>query len=114
MSGNGRNRLSEYWSIFDSQTKVIWATILVYRRIFETHSAKPRYGQGRAFQANYRAILAPSYETDKSIITDLPIKLKTIHYTSLSANQAALYQNLVAETMSTIESSEGIERKDLY
>jgi len=66
---------------------------------------------------HFRRITAPfllrRMKTDKSIITDLPDKVENNHYTSLSANQAALYQNLVTETMKVIESSEGIERKGL-
>ena len=51
--------------------------------------------------------------TDKTIIQDLPEKIQIDEYCQLSTEQAALYQNIVEQTMQTIENTEGIERKGL-
>jgi SNF2 family DNA or RNA helicase/uncharacterized Zn finger protein len=115
MSGTPvENRLSEYWSIFDFSNKGYLGN---YNWFNEEFSKPIQQNHDMGKVDHFRRITAPfllrRMKTDKSIITDLPDKVENNHYTSLSTNQAALYQNLVTETMTVIESSEGIERKGL-
>jgi SNF2 family DNA or RNA helicase len=62
-----------------------------------------------------RQLIAPfvlrRLKTDKSIIQDLPEKMEMKVYTTLSAEQAALYKTIVDESMKKIEGADGIERK---
>jgi len=115
MSGTPvENRLSEYWSIFDFTNKGYLGSFNAFNEEF----AKPiHFNHDMARVEQFRKVTAPfllrRLKTDRSIIADLPDKIETNHYTSLTSKQAALYQNLVKETMSQIEGSEGIERKGL-
>jgi SNF2 family DNA or RNA helicase len=52
-------------------------------------------------------------KTDKTIIQDLPEKQEMTVFCGLAAEQAALYQKLVDESLVEIEAAEGIKRKGL-
>jgi superfamily II DNA or RNA helicase len=52
-------------------------------------------------------------KTDKSIIKDLPEKLETKDYCTLTQEQAALYRSIVADVELQLEQSEGIQRRGL-
>jgi SNF2 family DNA or RNA helicase len=52
-------------------------------------------------------------KTDKSIISDLPEKMEMKVYCTLTKEQASLYEAVVKETMSSLKSAEGIQRKGL-
>jgi len=52
-------------------------------------------------------------KNDKSIIKDLPGKMEMKVYTTLTKEQASLYEELVHEVEVAIESAEGIKRKGL-
>jgi SNF2 family DNA or RNA helicase len=115
MSGTPvENRLSEYWSIFDFSNKGYLGN---YNWFNEEFSKPIQQNRDMNKVELFRRITAPfllrRMKTDKSIITDLPDKVENSQYASLSSNQAALYQNLVDQTMNAIENSEGIERKGL-
>ena len=115
MSGTPvENRLSDYWSIFDFVNRGYLGTYISFNEEF----AKPiHFNHDIARVEHFKKITAPfllrRLKTDKSIISDLPDKVERNHYTSLSTQQAALYQNIVDQTVAQIESSEGIERKGL-
>jgi len=115
MSGTPvENRLSEYWSIFDFANKGYLGSFNSFNEDF----AKPiHFNHDVARVKHFRRITAPfllrRLKTDRSIISDLPDKVENNHYTSLSANQAALYQNMVDQTITQIQETEGIERRGL-
>lgn len=50
-------------------------------------------------------------KTDATIIDDLPEKIESKQYCSLTTEQASLYQAVVDDMMAQIEQSEGIERR---
>lgn len=52
-------------------------------------------------------------KSDKTIIKDLPGKMEMKVYCNLTKEQAALYQNLVDDVESALESTDGIQRKGL-
>ncbi|MDE7359282.1 MAG: DEAD/DEAH box helicase, partial [Lachnospiraceae bacterium] len=49
-------------------------------------------------------------KTDKRVITDLPEKVETVDYVSLSKKQIVLYRKLVAELAEKLETLSGFER----
>ncbi|MCC5943503.1 MAG: SWIM zinc finger family protein [Bernardetiaceae bacterium] len=108
------NRLSEYWSIFD----FIYKGYLGNQKQFYEDYGKP-IEKERSQEAleRFKQVTAPfvmrRVKTDKSIIADLPDKISTNHYAQLTAEQTALYQNLVNQTLEQIEQAEGIKRKGL-
>ncbi len=113
MSGTPvENRLSEYWSIFDFINKGYLGGL----KRFHQNYAKPiELERDNEKLQEFRKITAPfilrRLKSDKSIIKDLPEKIETNQYCNLSKDQAAIYQNIVNETMSEIENSEGIQRR---
>lgn len=115
MSGTPvENRLLEYWSIFDFTNKHYLGT----PKEFRMHFAQPiEQERDQKCLQHFRKITGPfmlrRLKSDKTIIKDLPDKIESNQYCSLSPEQTALYQEVVNLTMKKIESSEGIERKGL-
>jgi SNF2 family DNA or RNA helicase len=108
------NRLSELWSILD----FLNPGYLGPRNFFQRRFAVPieRYGDTASMQT-LRSLVQPfilrRLKTDRDIIKDLPEKQEMTVFCGLSAEQAALYQNLVDQSLITIESAEGIQRRGM-
>lgn len=108
------NRLSEYWSVFDFTNKGYLGGL----KYFKEQYAIPIEGERnksvlRRFHRVTQPFVLRRLKTDKTIITDLPLKVEQNQYCSLTAEQAALYQGVVDQTMEKIEKSEGIARRGL-
>ena len=52
-------------------------------------------------------------KTDKTVISDLPEKMEMKVFCTLTKEQASLYEAVVKETMNSLKSTEGIQRKGL-
>lgn len=106
------NRLSELWSILDFLNPGFLGT----RQFFQRRFAIPieKYGDRDSLQS-LRSLVQPfilrRLKTDREIIQDLPEKQEMNVFCGLSTEQAALYQQLVDESMVEIEESEGIQRR---
>ncbi len=115
MSGTPvENRLSEYWSIFDFSNKGYLGTISKFKDNF----AKPIELERDQEQLDkFRKITEPfilrRLKSDKTIIKDLPDKIEKDQYCHLTAEQTAIYQNIVETTMETIDKADGIARRGL-
>lgn len=108
------NRLSEYWSVFDFANKGYLGSL----KQFKTDYALPIEAERdqnalQAFHKVTQPFVLRRLKTDKSIINDLPDKLESNQFCSLTPEQAALYQGVVDQTMRQIEQSEGIARQGL-
>lgn len=110
------NRLSEYYSIFDFANHGYLGSL----KGFVDHFAKPIERDGdHAAAERFRRITEPfllrRVKTDKSIISDLPDKIETDQYCTLTPEQAALYENVVKTSMDVLagKSDSGIERQGL-
>jgi SNF2 family DNA or RNA helicase len=105
------NRLTELWSIMD----FLNPGYLGPRNFFQRRFAVPieRYGDTASLQT-LRSLVQPfilrRLKTDRSIIQDLPEKQEMTVFCGLTNEQAALYQNLVEQSLVDIESAEGIQR----
>ncbi|MEO1209203.1 MAG: DEAD/DEAH box helicase [Cyanobacteria bacterium J06638_20] len=105
------NRLSELWSIMD----FLNPGYLGPRNFFQRRFAVPieRYGDTDSLKT-LRSLVQPfilrRLKTDRSIIQDLPDKQEMTIFCGLTADQAAIYQSLVDQSLREIESSEGIQR----
>ena len=115
MSGTPvENRMSEYWSVFDFANKGYLGTL----KKFKADYARPiEADRDLAKLEKFKKITAPfimrRVKSDKSIIKDLPEKIEQDQFCQLTPEQAAIYQNVVNNTMKRVEKSEGIERKGL-
>jgi len=114
MSGTPvENRLREYWSLFDFTNRSYLGTQKKFTEEFASPIEKDR---DQAALDKFRKLTGPfilrRLKTDKSIITDLPDKVESNRYSSLSKEQASLYQSTVDSIMEELNSAEeGIERK---
>jgi SNF2 family DNA or RNA helicase len=105
------NRLSELWSILD----FLNPGYLGPRNFFQRRFAVPieRYGDTASLQT-LRSLVQPfilrRLKTDRTIIQDLPEKQEMTVFCGLSAEQAALYQQAVDQSLREIESAAGIQR----
>ncbi len=108
------NRLSELWSILD----FLNPGYLGNQQFFQRRFAMPieKFGDRDSLQT-LRSLVQPfilrRLKTDKDIIQDLPEKQEMNVFCGLSAEQAALYQKLVDESLVEIEEAEGIKRRGL-
>ncbi len=109
------NRLREYWSVFDFINPQYLNTKKRFAEAFANPIERER---DQAALDRFRAITAPfilrRLKTDKSIIADLPDKIESNRYCTLTPRQAALYENTVATIMADLERAEaGIERRGI-
>lgn len=108
------NRLSELWSIMD----FLNPGYLGPRNFFQRRFAVPieRYGDTDSLQT-LRSLVQPfilrRLKTDRTIIQDLPAKQEMTVFCGLTADQAALYQTLVEQSMQQIDEADGIQRRGL-
>ena len=108
------NRLSELWSILD----FLNPGYLGNQQFFQRRFAMPieKFGD-RDSLVTLRSLVQPfilrRLKTDKDIIQDLPEKQEMSVFCGLSAEQAALYQKLVDESLAEIEEAEGIKRRGM-
>ncbi|HEY8891091.1 MAG TPA: DEAD/DEAH box helicase [Clostridium sp.] len=108
------NRLSDLWSIMDFLNKGYlynWST-------FRNEFAVPIERDGDPKKSNkLKKIIAPfvlrRLKTDTNIIKDLPDKIESKEYASLTKEQATLYQAVVVDCLNKIDNSEGIQRRGL-
>ena len=101
------NRLLDYWSIFD----FAMPRYLGSRKKFTNSFARPiELDRSRETLESFRKITAPfilrRVKSDKSIISDLPDKIESNRFCSLTTEQAALYQKTVDDTMQKIDEAE--------
>lgn len=101
------NRLLDYWSIFD----FAMPRYLGSRKKFTESFARPiELDRSQDTLGSFRKITAPfilrRVKSDQSIISDLPDKIESDRFCSLTAEQAALYQKTVDETMDKIDETE--------
>ncbi|MDJ0625624.1 MAG: DEAD/DEAH box helicase [Candidatus Caenarcaniphilales bacterium] len=108
------NRLTEYWSIFDFANPGYLGNLTH----FKEHYALPiEVNREKEKIESFKKITSPfilrRLKTDKKILSDLPDKVETEEYCSLTKEQSSLYQSILDDCMNKIEESEGIERKGL-
>jgi SNF2 family DNA or RNA helicase len=108
------NRLSELWSIMH----FLNPGYLGSREKFRSDFALPieRYQDEQALKRLKQMVdpfVLRRVKTDPRVISDLPAKVETKVYCTLTEEQATLYQAVVQDAMKKIEELEGIERRGL-
>ncbi len=108
------NRLSELWSIMHFLNPGYLGT----RKGFRAEFALPieRYHDEKAL-AQLKQVINPfllrRVKTDPTVISDLPEKVETKVYCTLTEEQATLYEALVQDMLRRIEEEDGIQRRGL-
>ncbi|MDF5707081.1 MAG: DEAD/DEAH box helicase [Nostoc sp. S4] len=108
------NRLQELWSILD----FLNPGYLGNRQFFQRRFAMPieKYGD-TASLSQLRSLVQPfilrRLKSDRQIIQDLPEKQEMTVFCGLTADQAALYQQVVEASLAAIESAQGLQRRGM-
>lgn len=104
------NRLSDLWSIFDFLNSGLLGTAKEFSNLIKTTNGAENYDKIRNAISPF---ILRRLKTDKTVISDLPDKIETKAYASLSKKQVILYNSLVKELERKLTNAEGIERKGL-
>ncbi len=108
------NRLSDLWSIMDFVNRGYLGSLSDFRKNFAEAIERSRDKEtANKLQMITAPFLLRRLKTDKSIISDLPEKIISDEYCSLTPEQAALYQAYANQIMNDIEQSEDAERRGL-
>ncbi|BDI19017.1 helicase [Nostoc cf. commune SO-36] len=108
------NRLQELWSILD----FLNPGYLGNKQFFQRRFAMPieKYGD-TASLTQLRSLVQPfilrRLKSDRDIIQDLPDKQEMTVFCGLTGEQAALYQQVVEQSLVEIESAEGLQRRGM-
>jgi len=106
MSGTPvENRLMDYWSVMDFANSGLLSNKTSFSKVFEKPIMKERDHKAISkFKKITGPFLMRRMKTDKSIINDLPDKVVQDRYSVLTQSQAAIYQQVVNESMAIINS----------
>jgi superfamily II DNA or RNA helicase len=107
------NRLADLWSIFEFLNPGYLGPAKSFRQTFSLPIERYRdEKRAEALRRLVQPFLLRRVKTDPSVIRDLPDKIESKVFCTLTKEQATLYQAVVAEMMDRIESAkEGIERR---
>lgn len=108
------NRLSELWSIFDFIHKGYLGS---FRKFQENYIALIERDNSDATKHKLRVKIQPFLlrrtKQDPELLLNLPEKLEQREYCALTTEQAALYESLIQETVSKLDTLTGFEKKGL-
>lgn len=102
------NDLTNLWSIYDFIDKGLLGGFSEFKEYTKKLTREPEE------YARLKSAISPfmlrRLKTDKRVISDLPDKVETVDYVSLSKKQVVLYRKLVAELAEKLENLSGFER----
>ena len=106
------NRLGDLWSIFDFLNPGLLGSAAAFKSFANALQARPsdQYAPLRRLVAPY---ILRRLKTDRSIINDLPEKVETTRYCSLTRPQIRLYGQVVEMMKSALDKSDGMKRRAL-
>ncbi|MFD9358442.1 DEAD/DEAH box helicase [Streptomyces sp. NPDC060031] len=108
------NNLSELWALLDWTTPGLLGSLSSFR---DRYARAVESGEDPEAAARLSRLVRPFLlrrkKSDPGIAPELPAKTETDRVVSLTAEQAALYEAVVRETMADIQESEGIARRGL-
>ncbi|MDT0456116.1 DEAD/DEAH box helicase [Streptomyces sp. DSM 41527] len=108
------NNLSELWALLDWTTPGLLGSLKTFRAL---HAREVEGGEDARAAERLARLVRPFVlrrkKSDPGIVPELPPKTETDHPVALGREQAALYRAVVRETLSRIETAEGIARRGL-
>jgi SNF2 family DNA or RNA helicase len=108
------NHVGDLWSIMEFLNPGMLGSLQQFKERF--HKPITLYKDDSVAQ-HLKKIVSPfilrRLKTDKSIIKDLPDKIESKEYCTLTKEQASLYQAVADEVQKQIEEAEGIARKGM-
>ncbi len=108
------NRLSELWSIIDFLNPGYLGPAASFRKKFGVPIERYRdQTKSRHLRGLVQPFILRRLKTDPTVATDLPRKVESREYCSLTTEQAALYESTVKRMLGQIDRAEGIQRRGL-
>lgn len=105
------NDLTNLWSLFDFINKGLLGTSSEFHEYCKGLNEHPEgYMKLKTMVSPF---MLRRVKTDKKIIADLPEKLESIDYVSLTKKQVVLYRKVVADMERAIVEAEGIKRSGI-
>lgn len=105
------NELMNLWSLFDFLNKGLLGSA---KEFHEYSKALQEHPEGyMRLKTMVSPFMLRRVKTDKRIISDLPEKLESVDYVSLSRKQIVLYRKVVADMERQIDQAEGIKRSGI-
>ena len=102
------NDLTNLWSIYDFIDKGLLGGFGEFKEYAKKLAKEPEE------YARLKSAISPfmlrRLKTDRRVISDLPEKVETVDYVSMSKKQIVLYRKLVAELAEKLEELDGFER----
>lgn len=105
------NNLTNLWLLFDFLNKGLLGTSKEFREYCKRLNDNPQGYQ--RLKTMISPFMLRRLKTDKNVIADLPDKIESIDYVSLSKKQVVLYRRAVAETEEKMKETIGIARKGI-
>ncbi len=106
------NHLSELWSIMEMLNPGILGNAAAFRRRFAVPIERlGDSNRAKQLKTMIRPFILRRIKSDPAVECDLPEKMEMKVFCNLTAEQAALYERVVADTMATVESTTGIRRR---
>jgi SNF2 family DNA or RNA helicase len=108
------NHLSELWSIMDLLNPGLLGTVGEFRENFALPIEKGGdEDRAIALKRMIRPFVLRRTKTDPQVAGDLPDKIEAKVYCTLTAEQAALYEQVTAQMLGQIDAATGIRRRGL-
>jgi len=108
------NHLTDLWSIMDFCNPGLLGPQHAFRR---TIAAPIERDHDETKRKRLRAVIRPfllrRLKSDPTVEIDLPDKIETREHCSLTLEQASLYERVVEETLSGVDSATGVRRRGL-
>lgn len=105
------NELMNLWSLFDFLNRGLLGSSKEFHAYCKGLEERPEgYMKLKAMVSPF---MLRRVKTDKSIISDLPEKLESVDYVSMSKKQIVLYRKVVADMEKRIEAEEGLRRSGI-
>lgn len=105
------NDLTNLWSLFDFLNKGLLGTSKEFHEYVKGLNEHPEGYQ--KLKTMVSPFMLRRVKTDKRIIADLPEKIETVDYVSLTKKQVVLYRKVVADMERQILEVEGIKRSGI-
>lgn len=108
------NRLTELWSIMDFLNPGYLGSLGSFKKQFVNVIEKSRDAQAiEQIQRLVRPLLLRRVKNDPAIELDLPEKQEFKEYVTLTAEQASLYENVLADLFERLKKASNMERRGL-
>lgn len=108
------NHLSELWAIMEVLNPGLLGTAAQFRERFVIpveRMADPKRGQ--LLRELIRPFVLRRTKQDPEVAVNLPSKMEMRVFTSLKAEQAAMYERITADMLTSVENASGIRRRGL-